>query len=140
MSLNRVTVSGRLVNDVELRKTPQDVSVATARIAVENDFKNKETGNRDASFFTVVAWRQSADFFAEHFGKGSPLIVDGKLQSRQYTDKGGNNRTAVEIIADNFYFAGNKPFGDAAGEVPGKATTKKVAPAEPAEDPDDMPF
>ena len=130
MSLNRVTVSGRLVNDVELRKTPQDVSVATARIAVENDFKNKETGNRDASFFTVVAWRQSADFFAEHFGKGSPLIVD----------KGGNNRTAVEIIADNFYFAGNKPFGDAAGEVPGKATTKKVAPAEPAEDPDDMPF
>lgn len=102
--LNHVTLMGRLVADPELRTTPQGVPVATIRLAVDRDFKNKQTGERETDFINVVAWRQTAEFISRFFTKGRMAVVEGRLQIRPYTDKDGNKRTAAEVVAENFYF------------------------------------
>ena len=107
MSLNNVTEMGRLTRDPELKRTGSGVSVTRFTIAVDRDYKEQD-GTRKADFFDVVAWRKTAEHVAEHFSKGRMIIVVGKLQSRNYTDKNGNNRTAIEIVADSIYFGDNK--------------------------------
>lgn len=105
---NHVAVQGRLTRDPELRKTQSDVSVANFSVAVERDFKDRETGERQTDFFDVVVWRGTADFVANYFHKGDMAIVSGRLQNNRYTDKDGNNRVRVEILADNVYFGSSK--------------------------------
>lgn len=107
MSLNKVIIQGRLVADPELRSTPTGVSVATFRIAVDRDFKNKD-GEKEADFVTVQAWRGTAEFVSKYFQKGRMALVDGRLQMRNYTDKEGNKRTAAEVVAENIYFCDSK--------------------------------
>lgn len=102
--LNHITLMGRLVADPELRTTPQGVPVATIRLAVDRDFRNKQTGERETDFINVVAWRQTAEFVSRYFTKGRMAVVEGRLQIRPYTDRDGNKRTAAEVVADNFYF------------------------------------
>lgn len=113
--LNRVTLMGRLVADPELRTTPQGVSVTTMRLAVDRDFKNKQTGERETDFINVVTWRQTAEFVSRYFTKGRMAVVEGRLQVRQYTDKEGNKRTAVDVVADNVYFGDSQRREDGAG-------------------------
>lgn len=108
MALNRVNLMGRLVADPEMRSIGEDVHVVTVRIAVDRDRVNKETGEREADFFDVVAWRGTCDFLVKYFAKGDPIVVDGRLQSRNWTDKDGNKRTSIEIVAENLYFGGAK--------------------------------
>ena len=84
--LNHITIMGRLVADPELRTTPQGVTVATMRLAVDRDFKNKQTGERETDFINVVAWRQTAEFVSRFFTKGRMAVVEGRLQIRPYTD------------------------------------------------------
>lgn len=105
--LNVVAIMGRLVADPELRTTPQGTSVTTFRIACDRNFA-RQGEQRQADFLDVVAWRQQAEFVCKHFQKGSLIAVNGSIQTRQYQDKNGNNRTAVEIVADNISFAGSK--------------------------------
>lgn len=117
---NHVAVQGRLVRDPELRKTQSDVSVANFAIAVDRDFKDRETGERQADFFDVVVWRGTADFVANFFHKGDPAVVSGRLQNNRYTDKDGNNRVRVEILAENVYFGSSKresSGGESGGSV-----------------------
>ena len=99
--LNHITIMGRLVADPELRTTPQGVTVATMRLAVDRDFKNKQTGERETDFINVVAWRQTAEFVSRFFTKGRMAVVEGRLQIRPYTDRDGNKRTAAEVVAEN---------------------------------------
>lgn len=106
--LNKVFLQGRLVADPELRHTTNGVAVATFRLAVERDFKDKQTGARQADFINVVAWRQTGEFASRYFGKGRMAIVEGKLQTREYTDRDGNRRYATEVIADSLYFGDSK--------------------------------
>lgn len=106
--LNKVFMQGRLVADPELRHTPNGVAVASFRVAVDRDFKDKNTGERQADFINVVAWRATAEFVSKFFSKGRMAIVEGKLQSRNYEDKDGNKRYALEVIADNVYFGDSK--------------------------------
>ena len=108
MALNRVNLMGRLVADPEMRSIGEDVHVVTVRIAVDRDRVNKETGEREADFFDVVAWRGTCDFLVKYFAKGDPIVVDGRLQSRNWTDKDGNKRTSIEIVAENLYFGSAK--------------------------------
>lgn len=121
--LNVVAIMGRLVADPELRTTPAGVSVCTVRIACDRNFV-QQGQERQADFLDVVAWRHNADFLTKYFSKGSMVAVHGHLQSRQYQDKNGNNRTAVEIVADELNFAGpsKRPAGqqpvDDGGEAP----------------------
>lgn len=105
--LNRVVLMGRLVADPELKTTNSGVSVCSFRIAVDRNYvKNGE--QRQADFFDIVAWRSSAEFVCRHFTKGSLIAVDGQLQTRQYQTKDGSNRSAVEVVADNISFTGER--------------------------------
>lgn len=105
--LNKVFMQGRLVADPELRHTPNGVAVASFRIAVDRDFKDK-SGERQADFVNIVAWRAAGEFVSKFFSKGRMAIVEGKLQSRNYEDKDGNKRYALDVVADNVYFGDSK--------------------------------
>lgn len=113
--LNKIFLQGRLVSDPELRHTPSGVAVASFRIAVDRDFKNKETGEKQADFINVVAWRQTGEFVTKFFTKGRMAVIEGRLQMRDYTDKENNKRTAAEVVADNVYFGDSKPGGESGG-------------------------
>lgn len=114
MSLNKVFLQGRLGADPELKVTPNGVEVASVSIAVDRDRKDAD-GNRQSDWVNIVAWRGTAKFLADYFTKGRVLIVDGRLQTRNYTDKEGNKRTAFEVVADNIYFGDSKREGDHGG-------------------------
>lgn len=110
--LNKTFIQGRFVSDPELRHTQNNVAVATFRLAVERDFKDKDSGERKADFINVVAWRQTGEFVSRYFSKGRMAIVEGKLQTRDYTDRDGNRRYATEVIADHVYFGDSKREDD----------------------------
>ncbi len=124
--LNHITIMGRLVADPELRTTPGGVTVATVRLAVDRDFKNKQTGERETDFINVVAWRQTAEFMSRYFAKGRMAVVDGRLQIRPYTDRDGNKRTAAEVVAENIYFGDSRRDGESGGSY---APSAYAAPA-----------
>ena len=106
--LNRTILAGRLTRDPEMRTTQSGKSVASFSLAVERDVKGPD-GERETDFFDFVAWGGTADFVCKYFSKGRVAIVDGRLQSRAWKDKDGNNRKAVEIRADYVYFGDSKP-------------------------------
>lgn len=105
--LNVVAIMGRLVADPELRTTPAGHSVCSFRIACDRSYV-QQGQERQADFIDIVAWRQQADFVSKYFQKGSMIAIDGSLQTRNYQDKNGNSRTAVEVVANNISFAGAK--------------------------------
>ena len=106
--LNKAILQGRLVADPELRHTQSGVAVATFRIAVGRDFRGKDPNAQNADFITITAWRQSAEFVSRFFRKGSMILVDGRIQSREYTDNSGQRRFVTEVVADNVHFAASK--------------------------------
>ncbi len=126
--LNKTILQGRLVADPELRQTPNGVATASFRLAAERDFKDKSSGERQADFINVVAWRQTAEFVSRFFSKGSMAIIEGRLQIREYTDKDGNKRTIAEVVADHVYFGESRKDGD------GGATTPKAYVLDMGED------
>lgn len=105
--LNIVAIMGRLVADPELRTTTQGTNVCTFRIACERSY-SKPGEQRRADFVDIVAWGKTAEFICKFFQNGSMIAVDGSLQTRNYQDKQGNKRTAVEVVANNISFAGAK--------------------------------
>lgn len=104
---NKAILIGRLCNDPEMKTTPSGISVATFRIAVSRHMKDKKT-----DFLNIVCWRQTAEFVCNYFHKGDSIGVEGQIQSRDYTDKQGNKRHAVEIVADCVFFVSGKPNND----------------------------
>lgn len=116
--LNHLTIMGRLCADPELRKTPSGISVCNARIAVERDYAD-QSGERLTDFFSIVAWRGTAEFLYNYFAKGRKVLLDGRLQTREWTDREGNKRVSVEIVAESAYFAESKPAGNTEAESSG---------------------
>lgn len=102
--LNTITIMGRLTATPELKTTPGGNSVTSFTLAVERDFKDKETGEKVTDFIDCVAWRGTAEFVTRFFTKGRMAVVNGRLQLRDYTDKDGNKRRAAEVVAENVYF------------------------------------
>ena len=105
--LNHIVLMGRLTADPELKRTPNNVAVTTFTLAVERDFKTQD-GSKETDFFSIVAWRNLAEFVSKYFSKGRMAAVEGRLQTRKYQDKDGNSRTVTEILADNVYFGDSK--------------------------------
>lgn len=139
--LNVVAIMGRLVADPELKTTSAGINVCTFRIACDRSFA-QQGQQRQADFIDVVAWRHNADFLCKYFAKGSMVAVQGRLQTRQYQDRNGNKRTAVEVVADSLSFAGSskKPGGqavDEGGEAP-PSDYRDPAPAYSQGDADDF--
>lgn len=116
--LNKIFIMGRLVADPELRHTQSGTAVASLRLAVGRDFKDKDTGERKADFINVVAWRSTAEFIARNFSKGRMIVVSGSLQMRDWTDKDGNKRTTAEVVAENVCFADSKRETQPEGNAP----------------------
>lgn len=109
--LNHIVLMGRLTRDPELRRTGTGVAVATFSIAVDRDFANSATGERETDFIDIVAWRSTAEFVSKYFAKGRMAVVSGRLQIRNWNDKEGNKRRSAEVIADNVYFGDSKRDG-----------------------------
>ena len=127
--LNKIFLQGRLVADPELRHTQNGIAVASFRLAVDRDFKDRETGERKADFINIVAWRQTAEFVSRFLTKGRLAIVEGKLQTRDYTVRDGNRRYATEVVADNVYFGDSKRDGEGGGSYSGSYGGGYSAPA-----------
>ena len=106
--LNHIVIMGRLVRDPELRRTGNGIAVASFRVAVDRDFAPKDGGERKADFIDCVAWRQTGEFISKYFTKGRMIVVDGRLEMRDWTDKDGNKRTSAEIVVANAYFGDSK--------------------------------
>ena len=140
--LNHIVIMGRLARDPELRHTQTGTPVATFRLAVDRDFKDKNTGERATDWIDVVAWRGTGEFVSRYFAKGRLAVVEGRLQMREWTDKEGNRRTTAEVVADNVYFGDSRrdtgdtgSYGDrgyGGGSYGGQAG-HPAAPAAPAD-------
>jgi len=106
--LNQIVLMGRLTRDPELRYTQSQTPVASFRIAVDREYSGRDGGEKQTDFIDIVAWRQSAEFVHKYFTKGSLIIVVGRLQMRDWTDKEGNKRTSAEVVADRLMFGESK--------------------------------
>lgn len=98
------------------------------QIAVDRRFKGQD-GERKADFITIVCWRQQAEFVSKYFHKGDAIGIEGTIQTRNYEDRQGNKRTAVEVVADNVFFVGGKSSGSAGPAM--QAVPATPAPAAP---------
>lgn len=132
MSVNRVVLVGRLTRDPELRTTTTGKQVTDFSIAVDKRIKPTD-GSPTADFFRVSAWGQTAEFVANYLTKGRLVAVDGRLQSRKYTDKDGNNREVVEVVADNVQGL-DRPRDDGGNNMAGTAAVHAGGASVPKDD------
>ncbi len=114
--LNKIFIMGRLTRDPELRHTQTGTAVASFTLAVDRDFKDKQTGERATDFIDVVAWRSTGEFVSRYFSKGRMAVVEGRLQIRDWTDKEGNKRRSAEVVANSVYFGDSKREGGSGGQ------------------------
>lgn len=138
MALNIVTLGGRLTRDVELRYTQMQTAVASFSIAVDRDYPNKQTGQRECDFINCVAWKGNAEFINKYFHKGEMIIVAGRLQMREYTDKQGQKRTAAEVVVEHAYFGGSKQNGAQSATGPNAGGFVEISADDFGDD--DLPF
>jgi single-strand DNA-binding protein len=106
--LNHITIMGRLTRDPELRRTATGTAVSNFTLAVDRDFANKQSGEKEADFIDCVAWGSTGEFVDKYFRKGRMAVVSGRLQIRPWTDKDGNKRRTAEVVADSVYFGDSK--------------------------------
>ncbi|MFZ4506594.1 MAG: single-stranded DNA-binding protein [Fimbriimonas sp.] len=116
--LNRVVLIGRLTRDPELRTTPNGKNVAKFGLAVNKKFKPQD-GSPDADFFNITAWGQTADFVSNYLTKGRMVAVEGRIETRKYTDSNGVNREAFDIVVDNVQSLDRPRDEQAGGNVAG---------------------
>ena len=132
--LNHITIMGRLTRDPELRRTGNGTAVASFRVAVERDFAPKDGGEKKADFIDCVAWRQTGEFVSKYFTKGRMIVVEGRLEMRDWTDKEGNKRTTAEINVANAYFADSKKEESNGGSYGGYNAPTYTADPAPSSD------
>ena len=115
-SYNHIVLVGRLVADPELRQTQDGTQVCSFRIAVDRP-KRRDATEKQTDFFGVSVWRQRAEIAAKYLQKGKSVLISGRLQIREYTDRENNKRTAVEVTADDFQFMDSRSDGDGGGSA-----------------------
>jgi len=137
--LNSAIIMGRLTASPELKYTTSSIAVCSFTVAVNRNYsKGKE---QETDFIEVVAWRKTAEFVSKYFSKGSMIIVEGRIQTRNYEDKHGNKRKAVEIVANNVQFGESKKDAQSNEAPPQTAQPTGTADfAEMSGDSDDLPF
>jgi single-strand DNA-binding protein len=101
--VNRIFLIGNLGRDPEMNYTPGGTAVTKFTLAVNRMQKNKETGERqeETDWFNIVAWERLAETCNNYLHKGSRVFIEGRMQSRKYTDKNGVERIAWEVIAND---------------------------------------
>ncbi len=104
--LNKAILQGRLVADPELKYTQSNTAVLSTRIACDRDYQ--KDGSQSVDFINIVAWQKTAEFVSKYFHKGDMLLLEGRIQVRDYTDRDGNKRYATEVVADHVNFCSSK--------------------------------
>jgi len=106
-SLNKVFLIGNLTKQPELRYTPSGTAVADLRLAVNRNYTTQGGEKREeVCFLTVVVWGKQAESCGEYLDKGSPILVEGRLQTREWEAKDGGKRTVIEVVAERVQFMG----------------------------------
>jgi single-strand DNA-binding protein len=109
-NFNKVLLIGNLTKDPELRYTPQGTAVVNLRLAVNSRFKDRNQElKEDTCFVTVVVWDKQAETCNQYLHKGSPVFIEGRLQSRSWEDSSGQKRNVIEVRADRIQFLGTAP-------------------------------
>jgi single-strand DNA-binding protein len=119
-SLNKVFLIGNLTRAPELRYTPSGTAVLDLRLAVNRSYTTQGGDRRDETcFLTVVVWGKQAEASAQYLDKGSPVMVEGRLQTRDWEGKDGQKRNVVEVVAERIQFLGRPkgPVAAPAGEM-----------------------
>jgi single-strand DNA-binding protein len=107
MGLNKTILLGRITQDLELKQTPNGVSVLSFTVAVDRNF-TKQGEEKQSDFISCVAWKERAEFISRYFGKGRMIAVEGQLRTRTYEDKNGSKHYVTEVYVDNASFTGEK--------------------------------
>ncbi len=143
--INMVALMGRLTYDPELKTTPQGVSVIRFQVACDRNYQ-KAGAERQADFIDCVAWRNTAEFVSRYFHKGSMIAIEGTIQTSNFTDKNGQNRKQVEVVANQVSFCGSKSESGTsnapafAQPAPSYASASTSDFEEIVDDDDDLPF
>lgn len=137
-SLNRVLLIGNLTKAPELRYTPSGQAVADLRVAVNRSYQSRDGQRRDSvDYFTVVTWAKTAESCAQYLEKGSPIFVEGRLQTRDWETKDGQKRNVVEVVAERVEFL---PRAKPTGSAPEGPSPEGRSVEEPVGEVDDVPF
>ena len=140
-NINKAILAGRLTADVELKQTPNGVSVCSFNLAVNRKFQRE--GEQQTDFISCVAWRNTAEFISKYFKKGSSLCIVGNIQTRTWTDQNNQKRFATEVIVDEAMFVDSKSDGGQApsgGYIPDAYTAPAAPNFEEQNVDDDFPF
>ena len=130
-NLNKVFLIGNLTRDPELRYIPSGTAVATFTVA-SNRVYTSAAGEKkeEACFVRVVSWARQAELCGKYLTKGSPVFVEGRLQSRNWETPDGQKRSTIEVVAQNIQFLGRPRGADAAGRGGAGRTAESQAPVE----------
>lgn len=136
MAMNKAILIGRLTKNIELKYTQSGKAVTNFTVAVNRKYSKDET-----DFITVVAWEKKAEFASQYFRKGDPIQVIGRIETRSYQDKNGNDRTAVEVVVDEVDFVEGYKRSESRPSAPVERQSGS-APLEYEDivDDDDLPF
>lgn len=135
-NFNRVILMGNLTRDPELRYIPNGQAVANLRLAINRTYKTQAGEQKEeVTFVGIVVWAKQAEACAEYLSKGSPVFVEGRLQSRQWETEDGQKRSVLEVVADRVQFLGRKK--EAGATAPAEEGSAHPGPAATE---DDIPF
>ena len=144
--INSVVIMGRLTFDPELRTTPNGISVVRFLVACDRNL-SRSGEDIKTDFIDVTAWRQTAEFVSRYFRKGSMIAVEGSIQTDNFTDKDGNKRKTVQVVANNVSFCGSKAESGTASNPVFSQPAPSYASADNSDfeeisddDEDDLPF
>ncbi len=134
--MNKVILTGRLTADPELRQTQSGIASCRFIVAVNRRFKN-DNGEYEADFISCQAWRQTAEFIAKYFSKGSMICVEGSLRTGSYKDKNHSDVThyTTDVLVENVEFCGGKSDNSASG-----TTARQTAAQQPQNGNDNMSY
>ena len=132
-NLNKVFLMGNLTRDVELKKTPSNMSVANVGLAVNRQYRTNDETREETTFVDCEAWGRTAEVMGQYLRKGRPVFIEGRLKLDQWQDRDGNNRSKLKVVIDNFQFIDSR--GGGGGDAPAQTS---AAPQSVPED--EIPF
>lgn len=144
--LNKTIIMGRLAHTPELKHTASGTTYVQFSLAVDRDFKDKQSGEKVTDWIDLVAWSHTAEFICQYFTKGRMMVASGRLQTENYTDKDGNKRKSTKVVVENAYFGDSKKDGNQSqsqsqsGQDTASATVNNGQFVELTDDDSELPF
>lgn len=136
---SKAIIAGNLVGDPDMRATTSGTSVASFTVAVNRSYKNGSGENaEEVSYIDCTAWGKAGEIISQYLKKGDPILVSGRLRQRRWEDKEtGKNRSAIEIVVEDFNFIGGGNAGGSKGGSTGGSAPKAAADVVPDDVPED---